>query len=52
MELVKNTESKKQFSGLGLIILLGGLLTFLPFIYFMISWALGEVPNVAGGVTK
>ncbi|WP_177237678.1 hypothetical protein [Paenibacillus sp. 1_12] len=52
MELSKNTESKKEFSGLGLFILLTGIVIFSPFIYFMISWALGEVPLVSGGIVK
>lgn len=49
MELMKNTKPKNQFSGLGLVIFLMGVITFGPFIYFLISWALGNVPLVSGG---
>lgn len=52
MELAKNIESNKRFSGLGLFTLLAGVVIFSPFIYFMILWALGEIPDVSGGMVK
>ncbi|WP_171652232.1 hypothetical protein [Paenibacillus foliorum] len=52
MEIIKNTKSEQRFNGLGLVTIIAGLVIFLPFVYFMISWALGEVPPVAGGVVR
>ncbi|NHN29087.1 hypothetical protein [Paenibacillus agricola] len=52
MEIIKNTESNKKFSGLGIVIILMGLITISPIIYFLIIWGLGDVPTVSGGIMK